>query len=120
MVARCKKRKKNKWYGARGISVCKHWLSFENFVTDMGEPPEGTSLDRIDPNGNYEPGNCIWADPLTQGAHKRGVFTLTIDGVTKSATAWARQYGRRRDGVLALITEAGWTPEEALGIVKRR
>lgn len=120
MIQRCRhKSKRTKWYGMRGIKVCERWEKFENFLADMGDPPKGTSLDRIDPDGNYEPGNCTWADAETQGAHKRGVVALTIGGVTKSVSAWARRHGRRRDGVLALITEAGWTPEEALGIVKR-
>ena len=58
-------------YGAKGVAVCGRWKLFANFLQDMGERPAGMTLDRVDPLGNYEPGNCRWADWKTQRANRR-------------------------------------------------
>ncbi|TDR34683.1 hypothetical protein [Aquamicrobium defluvii] len=73
MIDRCTNPKHGyyEYYGARGITVCDRWRNYENFLADMGERPDGTTLDRVDNDGNYEPGNCRWATWDEQGANKR-------------------------------------------------
>lgn len=77
MIQRClnKNSTSYKRYGEAGISVCDKWRDFPKFLEDMGERPPGTSLDRIDPFGNYEAGNCRWATPTMQSRNKKNKIT---------------------------------------------
>ena len=73
MLERCTNPNKDNFalYGGRGIQVCAEWTFFDNFLRDMGERPEGTSLDRIDVNGHYEPNNCRWSTLSAQQQNRR-------------------------------------------------
>ena len=72
------------------IQIWEAWQSFEAFARDMGERPYGMTLDRIDNTGDYTPENCRWASPAEQNLNKSNNVRLTIDGVTKTVTEWAR------------------------------
>ena len=74
MLARCHNPKhcSYKYYGGKGVKVCARWRkSFKNFLNDMGKRKNGTSIDRVDPFGHYEPGNCRWATPQQQQQNRR-------------------------------------------------
>ena len=95
MLDRCYNTKNARFssYGGRGIEVCSDWRhSFSNFYRDMGERPDGCSLDRIDVNGNYEPGNCRWATSRQQAQNKTTNINLSNQGETKCLAEWARQF----------------------------
>lgn len=80
-------------YGGRGIKVCDRWKSFQNFRLDMGEKPQGMSIDRINNSGNYEPDNCRWADDFEQCNNRRDNHPITYEGITLNISQWSRQRG---------------------------
>ena len=101
-------------YGGRGIKVCDRWLhSFENFLADMGERPEGMTIDRIDSNGDYEPSNCRWIKNSEQQRNRRSTILIERDGVTKCVKDWCDELGLSPDAVYGRIRR-GATPCEAL------
>lgn len=76
-------------YGGRGITICDRWAnSFDAFLEDMGDRPEGASIDRIDNDKGYEPGNCRWSDSKSQGRNRRVNRLVTAFGETKPISAW--------------------------------
>ena len=79
-----------KYYGGKGITVCPRWVeSFSNFFADMGFMPPGKSLDRKDSGGNYDPGNCRWADQKTQ-VHNSSATKLSDEQVSELRERYAR------------------------------
>lgn len=98
-------------YGGRGIKVCEHWKHFLNFLFDMGEPLPGQSLDRIDNDGGYSKENCRWATKKQQARNRRSNILLSYNGLTKTLTEWAEEFGIKYATVRARLTK-GWPPEQ--------
>lgn len=115
MVDRCTNKNTSHFshYGGRGISVCDRWRSFSNFYADMGDRPDGMTLDRIDVNGNYEPCNCRWASKVVQATNQRTNVLLSRGGVTKPVSVWASELNIRATTIYGRLRR-GWPPEKAL------
>ena len=93
MWQRCNNKNNDRYddYGGRGISVCERWRDFFAFMEDMGRRPPGTSLDRKNNDGNYEPGNCRWATPDQQINNRRNTNWITMDGRRQTISQWCRE-----------------------------
>lgn len=101
-------------YGGRGIKVCDRWRSdYQAFLADMGPRPPGHTLDRIDNDKPYEPGNCRWATPSEQNNNQRTNHRLTIGTVTRTVAQWARLVGLRAVTLRTRLRD-GWTAEAAV------
>lgn len=115
MMDRCHAPKSHAYsrYGGRGINVCERWQSFEDFYADMGDRPEGKSLERIDNNGDYSPKNVVWADAKAQANNRRSNVILEHNGEKKTMQQWADQLGVKIGTIWARI-DRGWTVDRAL------
>ena len=122
MKQRCLDPNNKRWdrYGGRGIKVCDAWMVFDNFLRDMGLPPSKShQLDRINNDGDYEPGNCRWVDLRQQANNKSTNVHLTYDGMTLTLTEWARRKGFNPQTLWARINTHGWSVERAISEPKR-
>ena len=106
MIGRCRSDDAN--YGPRGITVCERWQSFEAFAEDMGSSfREDLELDRIDVDGNYEPGNCRWVGRVQQQRNKRNNHRVTINGRMMTLADWEEETGIQANTILTRIRR-GW------------
>lgn len=102
-------------YGARGISVCQRWQeSLENFVVDMGLPPAGMELDRINNDGNYEPTNCRWVTHEENCNNTRRSKPIIVNGKSTTIPKLARKHGINESTLYYRLKKLGWPVERAL------
>lgn len=109
-----------RYYGGRSITVCDRWRdSYEDFLADVGRRPSPVhSLDRLDVNGHYEPGNVRWALPIEQGNNRRTNRLITVGGATHTMSEWARIAGLLPVTVHQRLRH-GWSPERAVSTPSR-
>lgn len=103
-----------KHYGGRGITVYDQWSDFSIFLADMGERPEGMSLERRDSEKGYSPENCVWATAATQARNRKTIIMVEIDGRLQCVSDWCQELGINRMTVYHRIQVRGMTPVQAL------
>lgn len=105
-------------YFDRGISVCERWRRFEAFYEDMAPMPDGMSLDRIDNNVGYQPGNCRWANATEQARNRRSNTILEHDGLAATVAEWSERTGLSPGRIIRRI-QSGWSVAKALSTPAR-
>lgn len=112
----CANRDNSQYYIGRNISYCDSWEEFRFFLDDMGERPEGCTLDRIDNNGNYNKENCKWSTVEEQTNNRRSNKFITYNNKTQTYAQWERELGLRQGTISDRINKLKWTEERALGV----
>lgn len=115
MRARCRIRSEQRYpnYGGRGIKVCERWNVFENFLADMGEAPEGMTIERIDVNGHYTPENCRWATADEQYSNTTRTVFVTFHGRRVPFRDLVKAAGIKYATASARVFRYGWPAERA-------
>lgn len=101
-------------YGGRGIKVCDRWHDFGNFISDVGDRPDRSTLDRVDNDGDYGPENFRWATLEQQGRNKRNNRVLEYNGCKKCLSEWAEYLNIPYSTLSARVNSLGWDVERAL------
>lgn len=104
----CKTNEEYPNYGGAGITVCERWLVFENFLADMGERPVGTTLDRKDTLGNYEPSNCRWATDAEQCRNRSSSIWIEYAGAKHTLKEWSDLLGIPYARLYKRVVVRGW------------
>jgi hypothetical protein len=117
MIERCTNPKSKGFinYGGRGITICDKWRNnFEAFFSNMGPRPYPEyTIERINNNGNYEPGNCKWATRQEQSENRRNVKKIELQGINRTISEWSRIFGINDETVRRRIKK-GWIPKQAI------
>jgi hypothetical protein len=121
MIRRCTnpKDKDFRLYGGRGVKVCERWMDVRLFAEDMGDKPQGHSLDRIDTNGDYCPENCRWATAMEQGSNKRTNRMISHNGQNLHMSEWCRRYNIKLSTFINRL-KSGMSPSDALTMPLQR
>ncbi len=118
MIDRCENPRNSSFrnYGGRGIAVCDRWHSFENFLSDMGERPDGMTIERVDNAKGYSPENCAWATRKEQLNNMRTNRIIEAFGKKQTLQQWCDEYAMPTNTLKNRIYRGGMTPEEALSM----
>lgn len=106
-------------YGGRGIFVDPRWHDVKNFIEDMGERPLNASIDRIDNNRGYSPGNCRWPNPIEQANNRRNNVFYAFNGRTQTVTQWSRELGFKKETLRKRLCR-GISFEEAISNIPNK
>jgi len=120
MIDRCNNKENNryKYYGGRGISVCDRWMDINTFYRDMGDKPDGLTIERIDNNGNYEPDNCKWATIAEQNRNNTRTILIKYENKVRCVSEWARIIGIHKNTLFYRLRHH--TPEIAFNMPKSK
>lgn len=107
-------------YGGRGITICERWTKFENFLEDMGERPEGCSLDRKNNSAGYSKRNCRWVSRTTQNGNKRNNRVVRYKGKVMCLAAWCSRLDLPYPRTYHRVVIQGWPAKKAFetGFIK--
>lgn len=116
MLSRCRNpnHKHFQNYGGRGVTVCDAWLRFDTFKADMGERPDGMSLDRQDNKAGYSPDNCRWATRQEQNSNRRNCIMVDFDGEQVTLKEACRRKGLPYRAIVKRVQDRDWPIDLAL------
>jgi hypothetical protein len=105
-------------YGGRGITVCVEWLDFRGFFSDMGDRPEGYTIERVDSNGGYEKSNCKWATRTEQNNNRSNNKRIAFSGKSLTISQWSEETGLSKATIEGRL-RMGWSVEDSLNVPQK-